>query len=138
MLRYIKGTSQFHIVPEKNDNFMLKGFANADYASDMEERKSTMGYAFTLGSEVSSWASKMQSLVDLSMTQVEFRAAIEDTWKAVWLHRILCDLKLPKTQPTTSKNKTCQNSPSLHEKINAEQRDRTDFLQVPRSSSKHL
>jgi hypothetical protein len=35
VLRYIKGTSQFGIVLEKNDNFMLKGFSDANWVGDM-------------------------------------------------------------------------------------------------------
>jgi hypothetical protein len=69
VLRYIKGTSQFCIVLEKNDNFMLNGFSNADWVGDMDERKSTTCYAFTLGSGVISWISKKKPLVALSTTK---------------------------------------------------------------------
>jgi hypothetical protein len=66
---YIKGTSSFGIVHEKNDNFMLKGFPDVDQAGDMDEKKSTIGYAFTLGSGVFLWASKKQPSIALSTTE---------------------------------------------------------------------
>jgi len=68
---YIKGTSQFGIVLEKIDNFMLKGFLDADWVGDAYERKSTIGYAFTLGSGVISWKRKKQPSVVLSTTKTK-------------------------------------------------------------------
>jgi hypothetical protein len=50
---------------------------------------------------VISWASKKQPLVALSTTEAEYKATVGATCEAVWLHRILCDLKLPQMQPTT-------------------------------------
>lgn len=47
MLRYIIGIAQFGIVHGK-DNFMLNGSLDVDWASDVDERKSTTGYAFDL------------------------------------------------------------------------------------------
>jgi len=58
VLQYIKGTSQFGIVLEKNDKFMLTGFTYVDWASGIDERESTTSYAFNLGNGVISWASK--------------------------------------------------------------------------------
>ena len=65
---YIKGSLQFVIVLDKTANFMLKGFSDADWAGDTDERKSTTGYAFTIGSGVISWETKKQPLVALSTT----------------------------------------------------------------------
>jgi hypothetical protein len=58
VLRYIKGTSKFGIVLEKNDNFMFKGFLDVNWVGDIDERKSTRSYAFTSCYGVISWKIK--------------------------------------------------------------------------------
>lgn len=60
----------------------------------MDEIKSTMDYAFTLGSGVISCGSKNQHSMALLTTKVEYKATIGVTCEAIWLRRILCDLKL--------------------------------------------
>jgi hypothetical protein len=67
----------------------------------MDERKSTTGYVFTLGSGVISWASKTQPSMALSTKEIEYKAAVAVSCEVVWLHSILCDLKPPQMQPTT-------------------------------------
>ncbi|XP_047267604.1 uncharacterized mitochondrial protein AtMg00810-like [Capsicum annuum] len=64
----------------KNCNTMkaaghLVGYTDSDYARNLEDRKSTSGYAFMLGSGVISWSSKKQPIVTLSTTDAEYVAA---------------------------------------------------------------
>jgi hypothetical protein len=66
VLRYIKDTSNFGIVLEKDDNLILKGFLYANRASDTNETKSTRSYAFTFCSGVITWASTKQPSVVIS------------------------------------------------------------------------
>lgn len=46
---------------KKNDNFSLNGFFDANWAVNMDERKSIVGYGFTLGIGVISLASKKET-----------------------------------------------------------------------------
>ena len=46
----------------------LLGYADSDWASDVNDRKSTSGYVFTLGGGAISWSSKKQPTVALSVT----------------------------------------------------------------------
>ena len=80
---------------------MLKGFLDADQAGDIDERKSTTGHAFALGSGVISWETKKQPLVALSTIKVEYKTIVGATCEVVWLRRVLYDLKLSQMQPTT-------------------------------------
>ena len=52
----------------------LKGFSNADWASDKDERKSTSGYTFTLVGGAISWCSKKQTCIALSTMEAEYVA----------------------------------------------------------------
>ena len=56
---------------------------------DLDERKSTLDYAFLLNSGVISWSSKKQSCIALSTMEVEFIAYSTIEQKVVWLRRFL-------------------------------------------------
>ena len=43
ILRYLKGTDDLSLLYSRSDTFELKGFADADYAGDLVNRKSTSG-----------------------------------------------------------------------------------------------
>ena len=49
----------------------LQGYVDADFAGDIDSRKSTIRFAFTLGGTAISWASNLQKIVTLSTTVVE-------------------------------------------------------------------
>ncbi|KAL3609017.1 hypothetical protein D5086_000037 [Populus alba] len=70
----------------------LLAFTDSDYAGDMEDRKSTSGYVFFMGSSVVSWCSKKQPIVTLSTTEAEFVAAAVCVCQGVWMKRILKEL----------------------------------------------
>jgi hypothetical protein len=70
ILRYLKGTMSFGILYEKGEsNQELKGWTNSYYAGDMDDRKSTSGYVFKLGSRAISWSSKKQPITTPSTTE---------------------------------------------------------------------
>ncbi|XP_026416158.1 uncharacterized protein LOC113311545 [Papaver somniferum] len=48
--------------------FSLRGFVNVDWAGNVNDRRSTTGYCFYIGSTIVSWCSKNQCIVDLSST----------------------------------------------------------------------
>ena len=101
VLRYIKGTLQFGLYFERSDNFELIGYSDADWAGDVDTRKSTSGYIFMLGKATVAWASKKQSVVALSTTEAEYIALCSATQEAVWLRRLLQSLREGQARPTT-------------------------------------
>jgi hypothetical protein len=68
------------------------GYTDADWAGNAADRRSTSGYAFTLGSATITWSSKKQPIVALSSTEAEYRGAAVATCEAIWLKRLLKDL----------------------------------------------
>ena len=52
---------------------------------DKESKRSTTGYVFIVGGTTVSWISKMQQVVALSTTKVEYVAATEDSKEMIWL-----------------------------------------------------
>jgi hypothetical protein len=63
----------------------LKGFVDADWASDVNDRKSTSGFVFVLAGGAISWGLKKQSAVALSSTEAEYIAATHAAKEVVWL-----------------------------------------------------
>ena len=63
----------------------IHGFVDADWAGDLDQRRSTSGYVFNLFGGAVSWMGKKQSVVALSTTEVEYTAATQANKEAVWL-----------------------------------------------------
>ncbi|XP_058743191.1 uncharacterized mitochondrial protein AtMg00810-like [Vicia villosa] len=89
ILRYLQGTQNLGIFYKVGGNEELIAYTDSDYAGDLDDRKSTSGYAFLLGGGVISWVSKKQPVVSLSTTKEEFIAVALCACQCVWLRRIL-------------------------------------------------
>jgi hypothetical protein len=63
-----------------------------DMAGDKDSRRSTTGYVFTIGGTAVSWISKLQKVVALSTTEVEYVAATEASKEMIWLQRFMEEL----------------------------------------------
>ena len=69
---YVKCTLNYGLMYEKSKSFLLSGFVDADWASDVNNRHSTTGFCFTTGSAAISGCSKKQSTVALSSCEAEY------------------------------------------------------------------
>ena len=58
ILRYIAGTTTYGLWYTASPDSMLTGYTDSDYAGSIDDRKSTLGYAFLFGKNLISWASK--------------------------------------------------------------------------------
>ena len=59
---------------------------------DKYNRRSTIGYVFTVGGTTVSWISKLQQVVSLSTTKAEYVAATEPGKEMIWLQRFMEEL----------------------------------------------
>eukprot|EP00253_Pinus_taeda_P005131 PITA_05131 len=80
---------------------LLVGFTDSDWAGDPDDRKSTAGYVFTLGSGPITWACKKQAAISLSSAEAEYRGAVEASKEALWLRQILSEFGFEQQYPTT-------------------------------------
>ncbi|XP_045795843.1 secreted RxLR effector protein 161-like [Trifolium pratense] len=62
IMRYLKGTMELGIWYRRNEKLTLVGWSDSDYAGDLDDRKSTSGNVYMLGSSAISWSSKKQNL----------------------------------------------------------------------------
>lgn len=100
ILKYLQGTIDFGILYKQREQTNLVGFSDSDFAGDPDDRKSTTGFVFLLGSGAVSWSCKKHQLVTLSTTKTEFVAATACAYQAIWLRKILGELHSPQTCPT--------------------------------------
>jgi hypothetical protein len=63
----------------------LVGFTDSDWAGDPDDRKSTVGYVFSLGSGPVTWAYKKQQAIFLSLVEEEYRVVVNASQEALWL-----------------------------------------------------
>ncbi|KAF5471268.1 hypothetical protein F2P56_011712 [Juglans regia] len=63
VLRYLLGTISFGISYEKRLESKLVGFTDSDWAGSIDDKRSTSGHCFGLGSGMFSWSSKKQGNV---------------------------------------------------------------------------
>ncbi|XP_071695435.1 secreted RxLR effector protein 161-like [Rutidosis leptorrhynchoides] len=96
ILCYVKGSIGHSLWYKKYDNVLLKDFVDAYWMGDANDRRSTSGYCFNMGSAVISWCSKKQDVVALSRTEAEYIAATMAAQECTWLRRLIGDIYLKK------------------------------------------
>jgi len=103
VFRYLSGTSDYALSFHRGsaNGLVLHGFVDADWASDVNDWKSTSGFVFMLGGGAISWSSKKQSSVALSSTEAEYIAGAHAAKEAIWLRRLLTELGLEILTPTS-------------------------------------
>eukprot|EP00253_Pinus_taeda_P026375 PITA_26375 len=101
ILRYVRVTVQFGIHYSAEPSPLLVGFTDSDWDGDPDDRNSTVGYVFTLGSGPITWACKKQGAVSLSSAEAEYRGVVEASKEALWLRQILSEFGFEQQHPTT-------------------------------------
>ena len=56
---------------------LLQGYVHVDYAGDLDQRRSTTGYVFTVAECVISWKAELQNTIALSTTKAGYMAAVK-------------------------------------------------------------
>ena len=91
IFRYLRGTTDLGLLYQP-DNADLAGYSDADWAGDINDRKSTSGYVFMMSGSAISWRSKKQSSVALSTAEAEYIALSSATQEAMWLRHLFSSL----------------------------------------------
>lgn len=71
---YLRGTSGHGLMyggQRKYDNLIV-GYVDADYAEDLDRKRSLIGYLFTYNNYTINWKARLQSIVALLITEAEY------------------------------------------------------------------
>jgi len=98
IFRYLKGTVMLGLRYEKSGNALI-GYSDADWAGDLDNRRSTTGNTFMMAGAAISWFSKRQATVALSTAEAEYVALSSAVQEAVWLEKLLSDIKYTRDGP---------------------------------------
>lgn len=91
VLKYLSYTKSFGLMYVKN-NLDMFGFVDADWASDVVDRRSYTGYCFVYSGCVISHESRKQQTVALSSTEAEYMAVCEASKEAIFLKNLMSEL----------------------------------------------
>jgi hypothetical protein len=78
----------------RSDSLHIEGYSDSDFVRDVDNRKSTSGYVFTLVGRAISWKSFKQTVIASSTMYVEFVACYEATGQVNWLKKFMLGLKV--------------------------------------------
>lgn len=119
ILHYLSGTMSHGLMYSHSDELCLQGFTDSDWVGSPDDRRSTTGWCFSLGSVAVAWCSKKQLITALSSTEAVYISATSAACEAVWLRRLLTDFGVELSRPTIIQcdNKSAisiTRNPSMH------------------------
>ena len=93
ILKYLRRTRDYMLV-YSSGSLETIGYTNSDFQRDIDSRKSTSGYVFTLNGGAICWRSVKQTCVADSTTEAEDVAASKAAKEALWMKKFLMDLEV--------------------------------------------
>jgi len=91
VLRYLQGTATLGIT-YRPPLLRLQGYSDANWAGDMDTRRSTTGYVVMLNNGAIAWKSRRQPTVALSTMESEYMALTDATKELKWVKTLLAEL----------------------------------------------
>ncbi|KAK6160582.1 hypothetical protein DH2020_003963 [Rehmannia glutinosa] len=92
VLRFLHGTCHIGLLFKPISRMMLEGFADVDWASSIDDRRSTSGYYVYLGGNFIIWSSKKQHVVART-AEAEYISAAFCCTQLLWMKQTLADYK---------------------------------------------
>ena len=75
-MHYVQGTIDYGIHYAARAQLDLTGFTDSYWEGDGNDRKSTSGFVFMIGSGPICWSSKKKATLALSSAEAEYRGAV--------------------------------------------------------------
>lgn len=95
----MKETLTRGILYTKDGKSSVVGYTDADWAGDVDDRKSTSGYVFLLSGGPISWKSQKQKCVALSTAEAEYVAMANAAQESVWLGQLMAEFTVSEEAP---------------------------------------
>ena len=126
LLRYLKATPGQGLLFAADSSLSLKAYADVDWGSCLDTRRSTTGHCVFLGNSLISWKSKKQHTVSRSSAEAEYRAPASVTSEIMWLLALLKDFGVS-AGPTLI---FCDNQAAIHLSSNPRFHERSKHVEI--------
>jgi hypothetical protein len=94
VLRYLLQTRNLSLCYGGASFLYLMGYNDSDWGGDLNDRKSTTGYVFTLNGGPVSWTARKQTTVATSTMEAEYMAISDASREAIAKSQLLDELRL--------------------------------------------
>ena len=112
---------------QKGKSFTLTAYKDVDWASYVDDRKSTSGGAFYLGNILVAWLSKKQTSISLSTTEAKYIAIVACCTQVMWMKQTLQDMKVSIDEHISIK---CDNTSAISISKNPVLHSKTKHIQI--------
>ncbi|KAF9678700.1 hypothetical protein SADUNF_Sadunf07G0062300 [Salix dunnii] len=99
ILRYLAGSIGEGIKFTHAHTLSIESFCDSDWASSLDDRKSTTRYCVYLGGNLISWSSRKQKSVARSSTKAKYRALAQVSTEIMWLNSLLSEIGIHNHKP---------------------------------------
>lgn len=127
ILKYLKNNPGQGLFYSASTELCLNGFADADWGTCQDTRRSVTGMCIFLGTSLISWKSKKQDTVSGSSTESEYRGMALATKELLWFNQMLTDLHI--TVESQAKL-FCDNKSAMHIANNPVFHERTKHIEI--------
>jgi hypothetical protein len=100
VMRYLEGTLDYGLCYIGDHDFRLCGYTDSDRVGSASDIKITSRCFFSLGSTMTSWQRRKQSIISLSTVEAKYIATCSTSCEAIWLRKLsigLFDLEMEAT-----------------------------------------
>ena len=97
IMRFLNSTINHGLLYGEGNS--LTGYSHAKWAGNLDDRKSTSGYVFTMSGAAVNWMSKKQNCVELSTAEAEYMAFSMAAQESTWLEPLLHELNEKSEEP---------------------------------------
>ncbi|KAH9706324.1 retrovirus-related pol polyprotein from transposon RE1 [Citrus sinensis] len=101
VLRYLKETADHGLKFSAGGEMKITGFTDADWACDVDDKKSIGAYCIYFGNNLISWSSKKQAVVTRSSAESEYRALASASAEITWIQSLFSELNIKCTSLPT-------------------------------------
>ncbi|KAG8480392.1 hypothetical protein CXB51_025103 [Gossypium anomalum] len=122
ILRYLQGMLDYGLHFYQTSKFVLEGYSDSSWGSDVDDRRSTSSYCIFLGGNPIFWSSRKQQVVSRLTVEAEYRSLANVIVELVWLQSLLAELSVSVQKKTlvwcdSSTTVAVAGNPVLHSKF---------------------
>jgi len=92
IFRYLRGTIDYKLNFCKTNDMKMHAYTDADWASDIDKRRSCSGHVVIMANAAISWYSHRQDIVALSSTEAEYISLSAASREIIWVRTLQNEL----------------------------------------------